>query len=111
MTAATVKGRAGPAYVEERDGGYWVAGTRVSLDSVVIPFLDGESADSIAWNFPSLTLEQVHGSLAFYLANRAEIDGYLERARAEYEARRAASRAADPAFHRRLAALRRRAHA
>ena len=28
-------------YVEQRDGGYWIAGTRVSLDSIVYPFLRG----------------------------------------------------------------------
>ena len=30
-------------YVAKRDGGYWVAGTRVSLDSIVYDFLDGMS--------------------------------------------------------------------
>jgi hypothetical protein len=28
-------------YFEYRNGGYWIAGTRVSLDSVVYAFLDG----------------------------------------------------------------------
>ena len=27
-------------YVERRDEGYWIAGTRVSLDSVVYAFLE-----------------------------------------------------------------------
>jgi hypothetical protein len=30
-------------YVEYRNGGYWIANTRVSLDSVVYAFLDGLS--------------------------------------------------------------------
>jgi hypothetical protein len=30
-------------YVEERDGGYYVAGTRISLDSVVYSFNEGSS--------------------------------------------------------------------
>jgi hypothetical protein len=30
-------------YMEQRNGGYYVAGTRVSLDSVVYGFLRGES--------------------------------------------------------------------
>ena len=47
-------------YVDEHDGGYWVAGTRVSLDSVVFAFLDGLSPETIAAEcFPVLTLEQV----------------------------------------------------
>jgi hypothetical protein len=28
-------------------------------------------------SYPSLTLENVHGALAFYLANRVKIDRYL----------------------------------
>ena len=46
-------------YVEQRNGGYYVQGTRVSLDSVVYAFLRGESSDGIAESFPALRLEQV----------------------------------------------------
>ena len=54
-------------YVEQHDGGYWVAGTRVSLDSVVYAFLEGLSPESIVDSFETLTLEQVYGALAYYL--------------------------------------------
>ena len=40
-------------YVEQRDGGYYLAGSRVSLDSVVYAFLRGESPESIAESFPA----------------------------------------------------------
>ena len=43
-------------YVEQRNGGYYVAGTRVSLDSVVIGFLNGDSPEGIVHSFSSLTL-------------------------------------------------------
>lgn len=72
-------------YVTKRDGGYWIAGTRVSLDSVVYDFLDGMSPDSIAENFPVLTLEEVYGAIAFYLANREEVDAYLRETDAQFE--------------------------
>jgi uncharacterized protein (DUF433 family) len=72
-------------YVEQRDNGYWIAETRVSLDSVVYSFLDGESPESIAQNFPLLRLEQVYGGVAFYLANRELIDQYLEAGEAEFK--------------------------
>ena len=32
-------------YVEQRDGGYYVAGARVSLDSIVYAFRGGESPE------------------------------------------------------------------
>ena len=65
------------AYVEERDNGYWLADSRVALDSIVYAFLAGETAESIAQSFPVLALEQVYGAIAFYLAHRETIDGYL----------------------------------
>lgn len=82
MTASLVLTK---QYVEQRDNGYWIAETRVSLDSVVCSFLDGESPESIAQNFPLLRLEQVYGGIAFYLANRELIDQYLEAGEAEFE--------------------------
>jgi uncharacterized protein (DUF433 family) len=91
------------SYVERRDGGYWVAGTRVPLDSVVQPFREGQTAEAIAEDLPALRLEQVYGAIAFYLAYRSEIDSYLSQAQAEYDAARCASRSADPAFYEKLA--------
>ena len=90
-------------YVEQRDGGYWVAGTRVSLDSVVVAFTEGQTAETIAQAFPVLSLEQTYGSIAFYLANRSAVDAYLAESRDDYEARRRAARSADPMFYRKLA--------
>lgn len=74
-------------YVDKRDNGYWVAGTRVSLDSIVLAFRDGLSPETIATEcFPVLTLEQVYGAIAYYLAHRPEVDQMLKNADAEYEA-------------------------
>lgn len=64
-------------YVEQRNGGYYLIGSRVSLESVVYRFLDGASPESIVKSFPSLTLEQIYGAITFYLANRCEMDAYL----------------------------------
>ena len=36
------------SYVEQQEGAYRIAGTRVSLDSVVYAFLDGQTAEAIA---------------------------------------------------------------
>jgi uncharacterized protein (DUF433 family) len=94
-------------YVERRDEGYWVAGSRVSLDSIVSAFLNGQTAESIAQSFPVLTLEQVYGSIAFYLANRSEIDAYLEKNKEDYEAKRREARERDPIFYHKLADARR----
>ena len=64
-------------YVVVVEGTYRIGHTRVSLDSLVYLFREGMSAESMVESYPALTLEQVHGSLAFYLANQAAIDAYL----------------------------------
>jgi uncharacterized protein (DUF433 family) len=89
-------------YIEQHDGGYWVQGTRVSLDSIVYRFLEGLTPEHIADCFPGLTLEQVYGAITYYLAHRAEIDAYLQAEDAEYEAFRQRVRAQSPNLSRRL---------
>jgi len=98
-------------YVEQRNGGYFVKGTRVSLDSVVYAFLRGESPEGIAESFPSLGLEQIFGALAFYIANRDIVDQYLRQGQAEFEALREQARRTDPALYRKLGEARQSAHA
>jgi uncharacterized protein (DUF433 family) len=95
-------------YVERSETGYSVAGTRVSLDSIVYAFLAGQTAEAIAQSFPVLTLEQVYGALTFYLAHRPEIDAHLAAEREDFEAKRSAARTADPMFYQKLASARRK---
>ena len=65
-------------YVEKQDDVYRIAGSRVSLDSIVIAFNRGASPESIQRSFPTLSLEAVYGAITFYLANQTEVDAYLE---------------------------------
>jgi uncharacterized protein (DUF433 family) len=68
------------AYVAEDSHGVLRVGSLgVSLDSVVIAFQQGHSAETIQQLYPVLTLEEVYGAIAFYLANRDDIHQYLER--------------------------------
>jgi len=73
-------------YVEKiSGGGYRIAGTRVGLESVVLAYLDGQSPETIRDNFPSLSLEMIHGAIAVYLHHRQEIDSYLTDLSVRYE--------------------------
>lgn len=89
-------------YVEQRDGGYYIAGTRVSLGSIVYAFLRGESAESIQQSFSMLRLEEVYGGIAFYLANQAMIDAYLAAGEVEYARQVAEARQKNPDLYRKL---------
>ena len=71
------------SYVEQRDNGYWITGTRISLDSIVYAFKRGVAPESIHRAFPLLTLEEIYGAITFYLAHAQEIDTYLVQAEAE----------------------------
>ena len=64
-------------YVRIVEGTYRIGNTRVSLDSLVYLFREGMSPESMVESYPALTLEEVHGALAFYLGNQREIDNYL----------------------------------
>lgn len=74
---------------------------------MVYAFRNGESPESVAQSFPVLTLEQVYGAIAFYLAHREEIDAYLRRAEQQYETLLESAREPDPMFYQKLADARR----
>ena len=56
-----------------------VGDTRVMIDSVLAGFHQGDSVETIREDYPALSLEEVYGAIADYLANRAELDTYLRR--------------------------------
>ena len=65
-------------YVEQRDGGYYIAGTRVGLDSIILAFKDGESPETILQSFPLAgPLVRVYGAIIFYLENLEKVEAYL----------------------------------
>lgn len=95
---------AAKSYVEYRNDAYWVEGTRISLDSVVYAFRSGLSPESIVQSFPLLTLEQVYGAIAFYLAYRVEIDSYLAAEEVAFDAMPQPLKTTDPALYNKLIA-------
>jgi uncharacterized protein (DUF433 family) len=94
------------SYVEQRDGGYWVKGTRISLDSIVYAFKRGMAPESIKHSFPLLTLEEIYGSITFYLGNEQQVESYLEESERQFEAQaremNTRARAANPELFERI---------
>jgi uncharacterized protein (DUF433 family) len=72
-------------YIDERYGGLYVSGTRVSLDSVAICFQEGASPEEIVQEFPSLKRSQVYGAIAFYLENETAVNEYIAEGQRELE--------------------------
>ena len=93
-------------YVEERNGGLYIAGTRVSLDSVVISFQEGESLERIVQAFPTVKLPHVYGAIAYYLENEDMIKEYIAEGQRELERSVPPLSKSNPEFFARLPAAR-----
>lgn len=97
-------------YIEERDGGLYIAGTRVSLDSIVQAFQEGLSAESILDEFETLTLAQVYGAIAYYLDNKPDVDAYRLRQQQRFDAIRQSAEPLPEPLRNKLAAARQQSH-
>jgi uncharacterized protein (DUF433 family) len=89
-------------YVEMRNGGYYVAGSRVSLASIIHEYRDGAAAETIRQNFPTLSLEQIHGAIAFYLGHPHEAEAYLSDLKKKWEELEHGAKPASPELQQRL---------
>jgi len=66
-------------YVEVRNGGYYVAGTRIGLDVLVYEFRRGRSAEAIFEAYPSIgVLAKVYGAITFILEHPDAVEAYLK---------------------------------
>ncbi len=66
-------------YVEIRNGGYYVAGTRIGLDVVIYDFRRGRSAEAIFEAYPSIgSLAKVYGTITFIPEHPVEVESYLK---------------------------------
>jgi uncharacterized protein (DUF433 family) len=91
---------------EDAEGAIRVENTRVTLDSVVLAFREGASAEEIVERFPAITLAAAYAAIAFYLQNQGQVDEYLGRRESEAQQVRAQieARPESKAFRERLLA-------
>jgi uncharacterized protein (DUF433 family) len=61
-----------------------ITGTGTSVRRVVVLYKEGANAEEIARRMSHLSLAQVYAALAYYHANRDEIEGDLAQEDAEY---------------------------
>jgi uncharacterized protein (DUF433 family) len=89
-------------HVEELDGGYYIAGTRVALDSIVHAFQDGEFPEGILRSFPIAgPLVRIYGAITFYLENKEKVEEYLKAQEQRWDAlRRERPKSGDPLTNR-----------
>lgn len=63
----------------DADGVVRVAGTRVTLDTIVSAFEAGATAEEIAQQYASVPLADVYSVITYYLRHKPEVCAYLER--------------------------------
>jgi uncharacterized protein (DUF433 family) len=71
------------------DGAIRVAGTRVSLETVVFAFDAGATAEEIAQQYPSLLLADIYAVISYILVHRRDVDEYVRTRTARASALRA----------------------
>jgi uncharacterized protein (DUF433 family) len=63
-----------------------IKGTRVAIEFVLRHYQRGASPEEIGLRYPTLSLEQVHATITYYLHHRDTMDEYLARRRQQAEA-------------------------
>jgi uncharacterized protein (DUF433 family) len=58
-----------------------IKGHRIGIEHILAYYLEGYNPEEIAKEFPGLSLEKIYATITYYLANRDEIDAYLQRRR------------------------------
>lgn len=67
-----------PPLETDDDGVVRVAGTRVTLDTVVQAFSEGQSPEEIQREHPSLKLPAVYATISYYLSHQKAVARYLD---------------------------------
>lgn len=62
-------------------------GHRIGIDNVLDYYLEGYTPEEIVANLPTLSLEEIHATITYYLHNRVQVDAYLSRLAAWREQR------------------------
>ena len=62
-----------------------IDGTRITVERIATLYKQGQSPEDIAQTYPQLSLSQVYAALAYYHANREEIEEALTAADAQYD--------------------------
>jgi len=68
-----------PPLREDESGALRVGDSRVLVELVIHGFQDGATPETIVQRYPTASLSDVYGVIAYYLRHRAEMEAYLAR--------------------------------
>ncbi len=58
-------------------GAIHIRGTRVTLDTLIACYQQGDSPEAIHHGFPTVSLTDIYAVIAYYLAHQADVEAYL----------------------------------
>ncbi|HEV8191990.1 MAG TPA: DUF433 domain-containing protein [Ktedonobacterales bacterium] len=83
-------------HVEERNGEYYAARTRVPVDVVIAAWRRGDVPERIVEQFPSLSLADVYGVITYFLDHEKDLRAHFAGLRDECERARQEAHAHTP---------------
>lgn len=63
-----------------------IDGTRITVHRIAVLYKQGQNAEEVARTYPHLSLGQIYTALAYYHANRDEVEAELAADDADYDA-------------------------
>lgn len=88
----------------DEQGRAWVSGTKVKVIEIALDKLaHGSSPEEMHFQYPHLSLAQIHAALAWYYEHQSELDAEIQRR--WQEVNEVAAREADSPLQRRLREL------
>jgi uncharacterized protein (DUF433 family) len=68
-------------FIERRETGFYIDGSRVPIDRIIWEYRNGEEPEAIRAHYPTLSVEQVNGAIAFYHHHKEEVEQAMEERR------------------------------
>ena len=56
-----------------------IKGHRIAIQHVLNKYRQGKGVDELHHRFPTLSMEEIYATILYYLANKEEVEVYLER--------------------------------
>lgn len=97
--------------VQKKDGTIRITGSRVTLDTLVGAFRKGATAEQIQDSYPSPSLRDIYGAIAYYLEHQSGVQEYMRQRRKQAQSLRRNIERRDDTAAFRIELGARRAHA
>ena len=86
-------------YMRQRDGGWYVGDSVVSVYSVIALWEQGYSPEEIQASFSPLSLQDVYGTILYYMEHREQMNAFFRTQDALFHQMKAENEASKPEFY------------